>query len=132
MRHRSQILIIDDDEAMCQLLKKLFEKDYDVITKNDGMSAMYWLVGGNIPDLIITDLDMPNINGEEFIVNLKKSGYYKDVPFIIITGYNNKEQKLRNMKLGVYDYFIKPFNPKDLLFSAEVILKHSLKKLSIQ
>lgn len=132
MAKRNQILIIDDDEAMCQLLKKLFERDYDVVTKNNGMAAMYWLVAGNIPDLIITDLDMPNLNGEEFIINLKKSGYYKEVPFIIITGYNNKEQKLRNMKLGVHDYFIKPFNPKDLLFSAEVVLKHSLKKLSIQ
>jgi len=132
MANRNQILIIDDDEAMCQLLEKLFEKDYDVITKSDGMSAMYWLVAGNIPDLIITDLDMPNINGEELIINLKKSGYYKDVPFIIITGYNNKEQKLRNMKLGVHDYFIKPFNPKDLLFSVEVVLKHSLKKFSVK
>jgi DNA-binding NtrC family response regulator len=131
MARRNQILIIDDDKAMCQLLEKLLEKKYNVITKNDGMSAMYWLVEGNIPDLIITDLDMPNLNGEEFIKNLRKSGYYKDVPFIIITGYNNKEEKVRIMKLGVHDYFVKPFNPKDLLFSTEVALKHSLQKLNV-
>jgi DNA-binding response OmpR family regulator len=131
MARRNQILIIDDDKAMCQLLEKLFEKKYNVVTKNDGMSAMYWLVEGNIPDLIITDLDMPNLNGEEFIKNLRKSGYYKDVPFIIITGYNNKEEKVRIMKLGVQDYFVKPFNPKDLLFSTEVALKHNLQKLNV-
>jgi CheY-like chemotaxis protein len=85
-------------------------------------------VSGNIPDLIITDLDMPNIDGVELINNLKKSGYYKNVPFIVITGYNSKDQKIKCMKLGVHDYFIKPFNPKDLLFSAEVVLKHNLKK----
>lgn len=130
MSAKHSILIIDDDKAMCQLLEKLFEKNYAVTTKNDGMSAMYWLVEGNIPDLIITDLDMPNLNGEEFIRNLKKSGYYKDVPFIIITGFSSKEEKLKIMKLGVHDYFVKPFNPKDILFSAEVVLKHSLKKLS--
>ena len=131
MARRDQILIVDDDKAMCQLLKKLLEKNHEVITKNDGMSAMYWLVEGNIPDLIITDLDMPNLNGEEFIRNLRKSGYYKDVPFIIITGYNDKGGKLRIMKLGVHDYFVKPFNPKDLLFSAEVALKHNQKKLIV-
>lgn len=131
MARRNQILIIDDDKAICQLLEKLLEKTYEVITKGDGMSAMYWLVEGNIPDLIITDLDMPNLNGEEFIRNLKKSGYYKDVPFIIITGYNNREQKVRTMRLGVHDYFVKPFNPKDLFFSIEVALKHHLQKQNV-
>lgn len=130
MALKNLILIIDDDKAMCQLLEKMLEKQYQVISKNDGMSAMYWLVEGNIPDLIITDLDMPNLNGEEFIKNLRRSGYYKEVPFVIITGYNNKEQKVRIMKLGVHDFFIKPFNPKDLLFSAEVALKHNLQKQS--
>lgn len=131
MARKNQVLIVDDDRAMCQLLEKLFEKEYEIITKNDGMSAMYWLVEGNIPDLIITDLDMPNLNGEEFIINLRKSGYFKDVPFIIITSFNSKEGKLRIMRLGVHDYFVKPFNPKDLLFSAEVVLKHSLQKLKV-
>ena len=131
MARRNQILIIGDDTAMCELLEKLFQNEYDVIAKNDGMSAMYWLVAGNLPDLIISDLDMPNLNGEEFISNLNKSGYFKDVPVIIITGYNSKSEKLKIMKLGVHDYFVKPFNPKDLLFSAEIVLKHSKKKLSI-
>ena len=128
MAHKNKILIIDDDNAMCQLLEKLFEKDYEVITKLDGMSAMHWLTQGNLPDLIISDLDMPNINGEEFIVNLKNSGFFNEVPFIVITGYSNKEKKLKCMRLGVHDYFEKPFNPKDLVFSVEIVLKHSLKK----
>ncbi|MCG8310202.1 MAG: response regulator [Cytophagales bacterium] len=131
MAHKHHILIIDDDLAMCQLLQRLFEDAYTVTTKNDGMSAMYWLAQGNLPDLIITDLDMPNINGEEFVSNLKNSGYFNEVPFIVITGYSGKEQRLKCMKLGVHDYFEKPFNPKDLVFSAEVVLKHSLKKFSI-
>jgi DNA-binding response OmpR family regulator len=132
MTQNNHILIIDDDLAMCQLLKRLLERSYEVTTKNDGMSAMYWLAQGNLPDLIITDLDMPNINGEDFVVNLKNSGYFNEVPFIVITGYSSKDQRLRCMKLGIHDYFEKPFNPKDLLFSIEVVLKHNLKKLNIQ
>ena len=129
--HRNQILITDDDMAMCQLLERLFENDYDVVTKRDGMSAMVWLAQGNLPDLIISDLNMPIINGEEFIVNLKSSGFFNEVPFVVISGYSNKEQRLKCMRLGVHEYFEKPFNPKDLVFSVEVILKHSLKKLNV-
>ncbi|NJN26088.1 MAG: response regulator [Cyclobacteriaceae bacterium] len=77
MAKRNQILIIDDDEAMCQLLKKLFERDYDVVTKNNGMAAMYWLVAGNIPDLIITDLDMPNLMVKNLSSILKKAAITK-------------------------------------------------------
>lgn len=128
MARKNQILIIDDDSAMCLLLQKILESDYDVITKDNGMSAMYWLIEGNMPDLIITDLDMPNLNGEEFISKLRSSGYYKDLPFIVITGYNCKEERLKIMKLGVHDYFLKPFAPKDLLFSVDIAIKHSLQK----
>lgn len=131
MTQKNQILIIDDDKAICQLLEKLLENDYDVITKNDGMSAMQWLTQGNLPDLIISDIEMPNINGEEFISNLKSSGFFNEVPFIVITGSSNKEQKLKCMRLGVHDYFEKPFNPKDLIFSVDVVLKHSLKKYNV-
>lgn len=131
MTQRHHILIVDDDLAMCQLLERLFEDNYIVTTKNDGMSAMYWLAKGNMPDLIISDLDMPNLNGEDFVINLKNSGFFNDLPFIVITGYSGKEQRLKCMSLGAHDYFEKPFNPKDLVFSAEVVLKHSLKKLKV-
>ena len=131
MSSRNLVLIVEDDLAMSQLLKRLFELNYQVVAKKDGMSAMHWLAKGNMPDLIITDLDMPHINGEDFVVNLKNSGYFNDIPFVVITGYLDKETKLKCLKLGVHDYFVKPFNPKDLLFSADVILKQNLKKLDV-
>lgn len=131
MGTKNHVLIIDDDEAMCKLLEKVLAKYYIVTTKKDGMQAMYWLVGGRIPDLIITDIDMPNLDGYEFIRNIKMSGYYKDVPVVVITGYDDKEQKLKCMKYGAHDYFVKPFNPKDLLFTIEVALKHNKKKLNL-
>ncbi len=130
MAQKYQVLIIDDDKAMCQLLEKLLESSYKIVAKNDGMAAMQWLAQGNLPDLIISDLDMPNINGEEIISNLKSSGYFNEVPFIVITGDTSKDQKLKCMNLGVHDYFEKPFNPKDLVFSVDVVLKHSLRKLN--
>jgi len=129
---KSHILIIDDDLAMCELLDKMFGRSYTVTTKNNGMDAMLWLDKGNMPDLIITDIDMPNLNGVDFLMNVKNSGYYKDVPIIVITGYNDKEHKLKCLKYGAYEYFVKPFNPRDLLFTSEIVLKHIQKKISTE
>lgn len=128
MEHKYKILIVDDDQAMCQLLGRLLERKYDVVSKNDGLSALQWLSEGDIPDLIITDLDMPNIDGEEFVDNLKNSGFFGDIPLIVITGYKSKEKRIVCFRLGIHEYFEKPFNPRDLVFSVDVILKHSLEK----
>ena len=128
---KSHILIIDDDNAMCELLEKMFKKKYRVTTLGDGMEATEWLLNGKFPDLIITDIDMPNIDGYEFIRNIKNSGYYGDIPVIVISGYDSKEQKLDCLKCGVYEYFVKPFNPRDLLFTAEIVLKLNQNKLNI-
>ncbi len=128
---KSHILIIDDDKAMCQLLEKMLNRYYSVITKHDGMEAMQYLLTGKIPDLIITDIDMPNIDGFEFLKNIKNSGYYGDVPIIVISGYDSKEQKINCLKNGAYEYFVKPFNPKDLLFTIEIVLKLNHQKINI-
>ena len=128
---RSHILIIDDDKSMCQLLDRMLNRQYTVTTKNDGMEAMQWLQSGKIPDLIVTDIDMPNINGLEFVKNIKNSGYYGDVPIIVISGYDDKNKKSQFLKNGAYEYFLKPFNPKDLLFTIEIVLKLNQQKLNI-
>jgi len=128
---KSHILIIDDDEAMCQLLNKMLKRKYHVTTKFNGMDAMYWLVNGHMPDVIVTDIDMPNLNGIDFLKNLKKSGYYKDVPIIVISGYDDKHHKHNCLQNGAYEYFVKPFNPKELMFTIEVVLKHTQKKFNL-
>jgi CheY-like chemotaxis protein len=131
MAQKKQILIIDDDMAMCQLLGKLLQTNYNVVSKFDGLSALQWLSEGNIPDLVITDLDMPKIDGEEFVNNLKNSGFFSEIPLIIITGYNSRDKRLACFQLGVHDYFEKPFNPKDLVFSVDIVLKHNQEKQKV-
>ncbi len=131
MSQKYKVLIIDDDLAMCQLLGKLLVSRYDVVSKNDGLSALQWLTEGNLPDLIITDLDMPKIDGEEFVDNLKNSGFFSDIPLIVITGYKSRDKRLTCFRLGVHEYFEKPFNPRDLVFSVDVILKHSQEKQKV-
>jgi two-component system, chemotaxis family, chemotaxis protein CheY len=126
MKKRS-ILVIDDDRAMCQLIEKMLERRYSIVIMNDGIQAMQWLISGQIPSLIITDIDMPNLNGYDFLKNVKKSGYFKDVPVIVITGYDDARQKANCLELGVEDYFIKPFNPSILIESIESTIAKTTK-----
>jgi CheY-like chemotaxis protein len=77
---KSTLLIVDDDEVMVLLLKKLFEKKYNVYTASDGVEAMHRLSQGIVPDLIICDILMENINGYEFIKHLMTSIIYKNIP----------------------------------------------------
>ncbi len=111
---RKRILVIDDDKAICWLLEKLLTKNYLVTTMTDGMEGMHWLSGGNIPDLIITDIDMPNLNGFDFMKNLRRSGFYRDIPVVILSGWDNQEQKVNCLNNGAFEYMVKPFDPKDL------------------
>lgn len=124
---KRKILVIDDDKAMCQLIETMLERSYSVKVMNDGIGAMQWLISGQIPSLIITDIDMPNLNGLDFLKSIKKSGYFKDVPVLVITGYDDSKQKEKCMELGADDYFIKPFNPSILIDSIESTIAKTTK-----
>jgi len=62
-----KLLIIDDKPALSKLIVQFLSNKFDITTKEDGLEAIAWLQEGNIPDLIVTDLQMPNIDGFELI-----------------------------------------------------------------
>jgi CheY-like chemotaxis protein len=109
-----KLLVVEDDPSMRWLLRNLLRNEYEVTTKCNGVEAFSWLSVQNIPDLIITDINMPLMDGFEFIENLGISGLYKNIPIIVLTGYGDSEIFKRCMSLGVYSYMTKPFNPSEL------------------
>lgn len=111
---KKQILAVDDDSSIRELLEFLLRSHYDVITKKDGMEAMLWLSDGNIPDLIITDVDMPRLNGYEFFKNVRRSGFYRDIPIMVLSGLENSKLIITCLQQGADDYILKPFNPDSL------------------
>jgi len=90
-------------------------KHYAVVTKRDGLEGIIWMRQGNIPDLIVLDLMMPRLNGIEFIVNLKSSGFYRNIPVIVVSSDEDREIIAHCYNLGVTRYLTKPFSPKILL-----------------
>jgi two-component system chemotaxis response regulator CheY len=111
---KTQILIVDDDMSILKLLNFILSKDYDTVIKNSGLEALSWLEEGNDPDLIISDLQMPYLDGQTFVRNLKISGFYKDTPIIVLSGTENLGELVGEMPYKIDSYLQKPFNPQSL------------------
>ena len=112
---RKTILVIDDDFFIRTLLNFLLQDTYTVVTIENGYKAMLWLDKGNIPDLILTDMDMPQINGFNLLKHLQKSGYYRDIPVLVLTGHSLPGLEEECRESGASGFISKPFNPPDLL-----------------
>ena len=117
-----KILVVDDKSTISNLLVQFLRGRYCVDIKEDGLEALTWLQQGNIPDLVLTDLQMPNMDGVELIKRLKESGYFKDIPIIVLSSRDNSVDRVQCLKLGAEDYIVKPFNPEELLIRIEKIL----------
>lgn len=110
------LLIIDDDDSLRTLLEiYLKKKSFKVSAMKDGMEAMLWLQEGNVPDLIIADLGMPRLDGFEFLKNCKKSGFFREIPIIMLTGMDRDEVKKKCLDLGAVTYLVKPFKFDELV-----------------
>jgi DNA-binding response OmpR family regulator len=118
-----KLLIIDDKPALSKLIVQFLSNKFDITTKEDGLEAIAWLQEGNIPDLIVTDLQMPNIDGFELIKRLKESGFFRDIPIIVLSSRDSSNDRVKCLKMGAEDYLIKPFNPEELEIRIERILE---------
>lgn len=82
---------------------------------NNGMDALYYLQSGNLPDVIICDVEMPVLNGFEFIRKIRESGFFEEIPLIMLSGKEESADKIKCFEMGADDYVLKPFNPKELI-----------------
>ena len=112
---KKQILAVDDSKAIRFLLQTVLGKDYSVITVPDGYSAMYYLSHRAQPDLIIVDPQLPDMDNWELIQQLSTSGMYGEIPMLVLSGLPEKETEEKCMEYGAMKYFLKPFNPVEMM-----------------
>jgi CheY-like chemotaxis protein len=112
---KKQILAVDDSKAIRFLLQTVLGKDYSVITVPDGYSAMYYLSHRAQPDLIIADPQLPDMDNWELIQQLSTSGMYGAIPIMVLSGLPEKETEEKCMEYGAIKYFLKPFNPVEMM-----------------
>lgn len=111
---KKTLLIVDDDLSILKLLNFILSKDYEIVVKNNGIEAFSWLEDGNMPKLIISDLQMPYFDGQSFLKNVKISGFYRDIPVIMLSAAHDLDEQVANMPFKVDAYMHKPFNPTEL------------------
>jgi len=117
------LLIVDDDLSILKLLNFILSKDYDIVVKTNGFDALDWLENGNMPELIISDLAMPTFDGQAFVKNVKISGFYGDIPVVLLSAAHDLDEQVRTMPFKVEAYLHKPFNPTSLKTEISKILQ---------
>lgn len=120
---KKKILIADDNRGIQLLLNEFLKSEYEIETYDNGEDALLSLKRGIIPDLIIADVQMPKLNGEELIRQLKLSVLYKDIPVLVLSGIEKSQEKIKLLEAGAEDYIIKPFSPEELKVRISNILK---------
>jgi class 3 adenylate cyclase len=104
------ILVVDDSELIRDLVRNhLVEQGHEVIVAADGFEAVT-LLGARSFDLILTDLEMPRLNGFQLLEHVKSDPCYRDIPVIIISGHGELDGIAYCIKRGAEDYLPKPFN----------------------
>ena len=113
MSKQTTILVVEDDDDLRSYLQEfLSEERYSVLTAANGSKAKR-LVEGAVPDLIILDLQLPDISGESLCSEIKKD--YPEIPIIILTAKNNPTDIAANLQRGADDYITKPFSSEELV-----------------
>jgi signal transduction histidine kinase/DNA-binding response OmpR family regulator len=107
------ILVVEDNEEMRFYLKEILGEYAGIAETRHGREGLKWLKT-HTPDLIISDIMMPEMDGYEFLQQLKASPIWRGIPVVMLTARASEEDLLHGLSLGVDDYIIKPFNAKEL------------------
>lgn len=124
---KKKIFVIDDELSIRMLLENYLGKKYEVVTKSDGQEGIKYLEEGNIPDLIVADIQMPNLDGYELLKQVRASGFFKDIPMIMLSGIESSQERVKCLRMGADDYIVKPFNPEELSLRIDNLISRTSK-----
>ncbi|MCM1045986.1 MAG: response regulator [Candidatus Gastranaerophilales bacterium] len=111
---KSIILVVDDDKTNLTLAQKILLPQYRIAACNSGMAALKYLEN-NCPDLILLDINMPEMDGFEVMEKLRKQDHTMTIPVMFLTADNTTETELKCFRMGAVDFVSKPFVPDILL-----------------
>ena len=111
---KRSILIIDDEKSNLNVLGHTLRRDYTVYTAKTGKTGLE-IADEYLPDVILLDIVMPDMDGYEVMSKLKSSDRLKNIPVILVTGLTNKESVEKGMSMGAAGYIFKPFKAAEIL-----------------
>jgi signal transduction histidine kinase len=119
------VLVVEDEHAILEIITYLLQDEkYRVLQAPNGQAALA-LLKDDRPDLIISDIRMPGMDGFEFCERVRANPDFVQIPFIFLTGKDERADMRRGMGLGADDYLTKPFEPEDLLTAVRVRLSRA-------
>lgn len=123
--HPYTVLLVEDNPEMRAVLKRIFQPHYHVRQARNGQEALE-VAHEKMPDLIVSDVMMPVMNGTDLCAAIKNDPDLCHIPVILLTALNTPEQNIQGLNLGADDYITKPFDARILLARAESILRNRM------
>lgn len=118
---KKPILVVEDHESIRYILTQILGKEFSAISAKDGLEAMAMLQSGQIdPEAIILDLSLPRISGIEFLIQLRASGLFSEIPVLVVSG--DESLRVRCENIGIQGFVAKPFRPDELMESLHLLL----------
>ena len=121
-KNKKNILLVEDEQSMITLIRYNLEAEgYTIIPVKNGLQALDYCQSIR-PDLIISDIGMPEMDGFELRETLLQDDKLREIPFIFLTARSQSDERLKGMSLGVSYFLTKPFEPELLLMTVADIL----------
>ncbi len=119
-----KLLVVDDSSTMRRIIKNTLARigHKDVLEAEDGKVAWQVLQDNSDIDVLITDWNMPEMNGLELVKKVRAESKYEDMPIIMVTTEGGKKEVITALKAGVNNYIVKPFTPQVLKEKLEDVL----------
>lgn len=132
---RWRILVVDDDEDTCDLIRMTLEQDFDVLSLTSAQDTSR-IIDLFEPDLVILDVMMPKISGFQLADYLKKNPAYKNIPIVFLSAKGTVKDQKYGYSLGASLYLTKPFEPGRLIKNIRLMLdgnavEHKVKRFSM-
>ena len=112
---RRSVLVVEDDLMMGLFLEQYIGSQYDVTVCRDGSEALSTLRSGLRPDLVVTDLSLPGLDGFQVLDRARSIGLLDDQPVLVLSGSEKSDDRVRALRAGADDFLLKPFNPDELM-----------------
>ena len=122
MEHLEHVLVIDDDPALLEQTEQALCSNYQVSLANSGRQAIEYLKRNACIDLILLDIQMPQMDGYETLRQIRLITQYAETPIIFLTGLTDTQSELQGLTVGAVDYITKPFDSQVLLARVELRL----------
>ena len=114
------VLVVEDETKLRDLLRSYFEREGMVVLSTASGSEAIALAQHGRPDLVVLDLGLPDVPGEDVAQELRT---FVDVPILMLTAKSAESDRIRGLELGADDYMTKPFSPRELVLRAQAILR---------